>query len=59
MERVTNARALSRELGVSYATAHATVERLVGRGLLLRHRQGVRQELSLSAFAAEALKVNP
>jgi hypothetical protein len=58
MDRVTNARALSRELGVSYATAHATVARLVGRGLLLRHRQGIRQELSVSAFAAEALQVN-
>jgi len=57
MNRVTNARSLSREIGVSYATAHATVERLVGRGLLLRHRRGVRQELSLSAFAADALKV--
>jgi hypothetical protein len=58
MDRVTNARALSREIGVSYATAHATVERLVGRGLMLRHRRGVRHELSLSVFAVEALKVN-
>jgi hypothetical protein len=32
------------------------VERLVGRGLLLRHRNGVRQDLSLSAFAVNALK---
>jgi hypothetical protein len=58
MGRVTNARVLSREIGVSYATAHATVERLVGRGLLQRHRRGVRQELSLSAFAADALRVD-
>jgi hypothetical protein len=28
-----------------------------GRGLLLRHRNGVRQELSPSAFAVNALKV--
>jgi hypothetical protein len=59
MDRVTNARVLSREIGVSYATAHATVERLVGRGLLQRHRRGVRQELSLSQFAADALKLHP
>jgi hypothetical protein len=57
MDRITNARSLSREIGVSYAAAHAAVERLVGRGLLLRHRNGVRQELSLSAFAVDALKV--
>jgi DNA-binding MarR family transcriptional regulator len=54
---VTNARSLSRDIGVSYAAAHAAVERFVGRGLLLRHRNGVRQELSLSAFAVDALKV--
>jgi hypothetical protein len=53
--RVTNARMLASEVGVSYATAHATVERLVGPGLLLRQRNGVRQELSLSEFAADAL----
>jgi hypothetical protein len=57
MDRITNARSLSRDIGVSYAAAHAAVERLVGRGLLLRHRNGVRQELSLSAFAVDALKV--
>jgi DNA-binding MarR family transcriptional regulator len=57
MDRIANARSLSREIGVSYAAAHAAVERLVGRGLLLRHRNGVRQELSLSAFAVDALKV--
>jgi hypothetical protein len=44
MDRVMNARSLSRDIGVSYAAAHAAVERLVGRGLLLRHRNGVRQE---------------
>jgi len=32
MDRITNARSLSREIGVSYAAAHAAVERLVGRG---------------------------
>src|SRR5262249_44073299 len=58
MAGVTNARALSREIGVSYATAHATVERLVGRGLLLRQRNGVRQELSMSPFTAAALGTN-
>jgi len=57
MHRTTNARSLSRELGVSYATAHAAVERLVGRGLLLRRRSGVRQELNLSPFAMDALEV--
>jgi hypothetical protein len=57
MDRITNARSLSRDIGVSYAAAHAAVERLVGRGLLLRHRNGVRQELSPSAFAVSALKV--
>jgi hypothetical protein len=57
MDRITNARSLSRDIGVSYAAAHAAVQRLVGRGLLLRHRNGVQQELSLSAFAVNALKV--
>jgi hypothetical protein len=38
-------------------TGNAAVERLVGRGLLLRHRNGVRQDLSPSAFAVNALKV--
>jgi hypothetical protein len=38
MDRITNARSLSRDIGVSYAAAHAAVERLVGRGLLLQHR---------------------
>jgi hypothetical protein len=32
MDRITNARSLSRDIGVSYAAAHAAVERLVGRG---------------------------
>jgi pimeloyl-ACP methyl ester carboxylesterase len=40
-----------------FAAAHAAVERLVGRGLLLRHRNGVRQELSPSPFAVNALKL--
>jgi hypothetical protein len=57
MDRITNARSLSRDIGVSYAAAHAAVERLVGRWLLLRRRNGVRQELSPSAFAVGALKV--
>jgi len=57
MDCTTNARSLSRDIGVSYAATHAAVERLVGRGLLLRHRNGVRQELSASAFAVNALKV--
>ena len=56
-ERVTNARSLSRQLGVSYAAAHAAVDRLVGRGLLVRRRNGVRQELRLSPFATAALTV--
>ena len=54
-ERVTNARSLSRQLDVSYAAAHAAVERLVGRGLLVRQRNGIRQDLRLSPFAAAAL----
>jgi hypothetical protein len=57
LDHITNARSLSRDIGVSYAAAHAAVERSVGRGLLLRHRNGVRQELSASAFAVNALKV--
>ena len=56
MHHASNARSLSRELGVSYAAAHAAIERLVGRGLLLRQRNGVRQDLSLSSFAREALQ---
>jgi hypothetical protein len=54
MVRITNARSLSRDIGVSYAAAHAAVEPLVGRGPLLRHRNGVRQELSPSAFAVQS-----
>jgi hypothetical protein len=48
MHNTTNARLLSRILGVTYAATHAAVERLVGRGLLIRTRNGVRQDLSLS-----------
>jgi hypothetical protein len=36
MNRVTNARSLSRDAGVTYAAAHAAVDRLVGRGLTQR-----------------------
>lgn len=53
--RVTNARSLSRELGATYAATHAAVERLVGRGLMLRQRNGVRQELRLSPLSNAAL----
>jgi hypothetical protein len=49
MDRITNARSLSRDIGVSYAAAHAAVERLVGCGLLLRHRNGVRQALTIGS----------
>lgn len=54
-DRVTNARSLSRLLGVTYAATHAAVERLVGRGLLIRTRNGVRQDLRLSNLSAAAL----
>jgi DNA-binding MarR family transcriptional regulator len=53
--RVTNARQLSRELQVTYAATHAAVSRLVGRGLLVRNRNGVRQELKLSPIANASL----
>jgi DNA-binding MarR family transcriptional regulator len=55
LDRVTNARQLSRELGITYAAIHAAVERLVGRGLLVKSRNGVRQELRLSLFCASLL----
>ena len=58
-DNVTNARQLSRELGFSYAAVHAAVDRLVGRGLLLRHRNGVRQELRLSPLSTAALHCSP
>ena len=37
---------------VSYAAAHAAVTRLVQRGILIRTRRGVRQELSLAPLVA-------
>jgi DNA-binding MarR family transcriptional regulator len=55
LERVTNARSLSRLLGATYAATHAAVERLVGRGLLTRTRNGVRQDLRLSSLCSAAL----
>jgi DNA-binding MarR family transcriptional regulator len=55
MKSITNARSLSRLLGVTYAATHAAVERLVGRGLLIRTRNGVRQELRLSSLCLAAL----
>jgi hypothetical protein len=55
LQRVTNARELSRILGVTYSATHAAVERLVGRGLLLRERNGVRQDLRLSPLTLQAL----
>ncbi len=45
------AQAVARETGVSYAAAHAAASRLVHRGMLTRERHGVRQFLSLSAYA--------
>jgi hypothetical protein len=56
LHRVTNARELSRILGVTYSAAHAAVERLVGRGLLLRERNGARQELRPSRLTLQAIK---
>jgi len=44
-------------LGATYAATHAAVERLVGRGLLIRTRNGVRQELRLSDLATAVLSV--
>jgi DNA-binding MarR family transcriptional regulator len=55
LERVTNARNLAGLLGVTYAATHAAVERLVGRGLLIRTRNGVRQELRPSKLCTAAL----
>ena len=50
------ARALSRQLGISNAATHAAVERLVGRGLLLRQRNGVKQDLRLSPLMVAAFE---
>jgi len=58
LERVTNARSLSRLLGVTYAATHAAVERLVGRGLLQRTPNGVRQELRPSKLCTAALNLH-
>ena len=54
-ECTTNARSLSRKLGVTYAATHAAVERLIGRGLLIRTRNGVRQDLRLSDLCTTVL----
>ena len=43
MDRITNARSLSRDIGVSYAAAHAAVERLVGFGRNAASRQTPRK----------------
>jgi DNA-binding MarR family transcriptional regulator len=56
LNSVTNARSLSRMIGVTYAATHAAVERLVGRGLLVRTRNGVRQDLHLSDLCAAVLR---
>lgn len=56
LNRVTNARQLSRELDTTYAAIHAAVDRLVGRGLLVKSRNGVRQELRLSTLCADILQ---
>jgi hypothetical protein len=45
------AQEIARDTGVSYAATHAAADRLVHRGMLVRHRRGVRQELSLSSYA--------
>ena len=55
LHRVTNARLLSREIDATYAATHAAVQRLIGRGLLQRRRNGVRQELRLSPMSLLAL----
>jgi DNA-binding MarR family transcriptional regulator len=52
---ITNARSLSRALGATYAATHAAVERLVGRGLLIRTRNGVRQDLRLSELCTAVM----
>ena len=51
----STARAIARDTGVSYAAAHAAADRLVHRGMLVRHRQGVHQELHLSDYARPIL----
>jgi DNA-binding MarR family transcriptional regulator len=56
LNRVTNARQLSRELGTTYAAIHAAVDRLVGRGLLVKSKNGVRQELRLSSLCADIIQ---
>jgi hypothetical protein len=56
LTQTTNARALSRTLGVSYAATHAAIERLVGRGLLLRTRNGVAQDLRPSTLCIAVLR---
>jgi hypothetical protein len=52
------AQAIARDTGVSYAAAHAAADRLVHRGMLVRHRRGVRQELCLSDDAKSLLGHN-
>lgn len=59
LHRVTNARLLSRELDATYAATHAAVQRLIGRGLLLRQRRGVRQELRLSPLSRSVFGLAP
>lgn len=58
LHRVTNARLLSRDINATYAATHAAVQRLVGRGLLQRERNGVRQELRLSPLSLMALGIS-
>jgi len=53
VEPLILATAASRDVGVSYAAAHAAVERLVGRGLLLRHRNGARPAPSGASIASD------
>ncbi len=56
-EGITNARRLSKLLGVTYAATHAAVERLVGRGILIRRKSGVRQDLHLSPLGSRVFAV--
>jgi hypothetical protein len=45
------AQEIARDTGVSYAAAHGAADRLVHRGMLIRKRRGVHQELHISTHA--------
>jgi hypothetical protein len=53
------AQTIARATEMSYAAVHAAADRLVHRGMLVRQRQGARQELVLSEHARPILMTSP